>query len=99
MSKQQTTNPDHHIAPLFHEESYAGKGLTKREHFAGIALQGMLSNAVLTDDARQSAEARGLSQEEAIGEFILVNAHSAVRLADALVDALNSSNNTNKNEE
>ena len=56
--------------------------LTKREHFAAMALQGMFANEALTECMAQEHSDRGV-------EFVAKQyAESAVTRADALIAAL-----------
>lgn len=60
-------------------------GLTKREYFAAMAMQGVLSNQILT--TTYAAVSRG--EESPFGEVVAV---AALEYADALIDALNQEN-------
>jgi len=55
----------------------SGSGLTKREHFAGLAMQGMMAN---TDKDDIEAHVKGL--------FLPQMAINAIDAADALLKAL-----------
>ena len=58
-----------------------GEGLTKREHFAGLALQGLLSNDVMMQFSL------GVADKRSSNPFGLV-ADQAVSFADALLKEL-----------
>lgn len=60
------------------------KGLTKRELFAAMFMQSLLSNPERYKYISEKV-ANGMSQEEASSK----NAHKAVLLADALINELN----------
>lgn len=64
-------------------------GLTKRELFAAMAMQSLLSNPERYKYIANKV-ANGMSQEEASSK----NAHKAVLLADALINELNKQNET-----
>ena len=63
---------------------YMSSGLTKRELFAAMAMQSLLSNPERYKYIANKV-ANGMSQEEASSK----NAHKAVLLADALINELN----------
>lgn len=44
MEKEIKTNPDEPIQPIEYNGNYLSNGLTKREYFAAMALQGILAN-------------------------------------------------------
>lgn len=57
-------------------------GLTKREYFAALAMQGMLGNSrIVNDDEDDGSNARDEIQQEWI-------AQASLELADALIDEL-----------
>ena len=58
-------------------------GLTKREYFAGLAMQGLLANLERYKYIAEKVEC-GMPQEIASAK----NAHKAVLLADALLEEL-----------
>ena len=53
-----------------------GFGLTKREHFAAMAMKGMYNNGVMTESGRIDRSPDGIARH-------------AVQAADALIEALN----------
>jgi len=55
-------------------------GLTKREYFAAMAMQGLCANPILKDVINKVKSAK---------EFDSYTANTAVSLADALINALN----------
>lgn len=57
-------------------------GLTKREHFAGLALQGLLSNVDTLRELRRESGDDWPKYEEVVGGFCTL-------MADALLAALN----------
>jgi hypothetical protein len=57
------------------------EGLTKREYFAGLAMQGVLSDADILNKICKLANKEGIYQESAVGAY-------AVNLADALLKEL-----------
>ena len=59
-------------------------GLTKREYFAGLAMQGL--GHAMVHDGVYSLNARNIGEDTNDAKWI---ATSAVRYADALLDALN----------
>ncbi len=44
MENKIKTNPDEPIQPIEYNGNYLSNGLTKREYFAAMALQGLLAN-------------------------------------------------------
>jgi hypothetical protein len=44
MENKQKTNPDEPIQTIEYNNNYISNGLTKREYFAAMALQGLLVN-------------------------------------------------------
>lgn len=58
------------------------RGLTIREHFAAMAMEGMLANPERTREAEQVANEFDVKPPEAIARL-------ATRCADALIEALN----------
>lgn len=62
--------------PFVSEDGYPHVGLTKREYFAGLAMQGLLSNSSVIKDNNGKLDNYG---------------KAAVELADALLEALNES--------
>lgn len=62
---------------------YVGNGLTKREHFAGLAMQGYLAGNMAWSDALNGGYAP-ITPED--------SAHEAVAYADALLAELEKSN-------
>ena len=82
----ESTKPNQ---PAFPVENFAftnpnGDGLTKREYFAGLALQGMLSNPKYITAATSAGRLVDITASEAL-------AKSAVEAADVLIFALNES--------
>jgi len=65
-------------------EPMVNLGLTKREHFAGLAMQGLISCDLITRSTQEVAEKRGMNPADIIGL-------SAVEFADALLAALEES--------
>lgn len=68
------TNPNELIQPVIYSEQNGYSGLTKREYFAALALQGMLAERTTATWKRDEVDAR---------------ADDAVVWADALVKSLN----------
>ena len=71
------TNPDHTAFPMAHEKNYIG--LTKREYFAALAMQGYLANPNTLDAVMKEFE-------RPVSDFV---ADNSVILADSLIAALN----------
>ena len=63
---------------------YLNLGLTKREYFAAMAMQGMLAGVWTTDDMSDFED-----EPEAFREHQAIVAGSCVSYADALIAALN----------
>ncbi len=59
------------------------RGLTKREHFAALALQGLLTGAFVSDPEDWPS---GIKTQ---ADWVRHTTTSAVEYADALIDALN----------
>jgi hypothetical protein len=76
------TNPNDPITLLHSasEKDMLFQGLTKREYFAAMALQGLCANPILKDVINKVKSAK---------EFDSYTANTAVSLADALINALN----------
>ena len=81
------TNPNEIIVP--HEVKnkegetiFISHGLTKREHFAAMAMQGILSNADGLKDIRRQGGDNWPKYEELVAGFCTL-------MADALIEALN----------
>jgi hypothetical protein len=80
------TNPNDFVSPSTHQNSDGthdfniNKGLTKREYFAAMALQGLCANPILKDVIDKVKSAK---------EFDSYTANTAVSIADALINALN----------
>ena len=70
----------HYLTPVSMKNFVQHSGLTKREHFAGLAMQGLLSNHQLVIDMT----AAGLKGDE----FKRVIAITAIQSADALLAEL-----------
>lgn len=66
------------------------KGLTKREHFAAMAMQGLCLNGAWDKGIQKQCDNEKVTTSVAIATY-------AVDLADALIEALNNSQLTNKN--
>lgn len=66
-------------------DSYASYGLTKREYFAAMVLQGLMANPERYKYIADAVENDGMPQALATQK----NANKAVYLADALIEALN----------
>jgi hypothetical protein len=62
--------------------TYFADGLTKREHFAGLAMQGILSNSVMGDSALH----------EKHEDWVKDISDSSLQFADALLAALDKVN-------
>lgn len=75
------TNPNDSINVIIHPVSkeVEGHGLTKREHFAAMAMQGLLANP----EHRKEYKGQTYLMESNI------YSDQAVNLADALIEALN----------
>jgi hypothetical protein len=73
------TNPNEHINPINQNTRWymSDKGLTKREYFAAMALQGLCVQAIAG------------SHNSDTESFNIEKADHAVNLADALINALN----------
>lgn len=71
-------------ARLTRDEDVYNHGLTKRELFAAMFMQSLLSNPERYKYIADKV-AKGMSQEEASSK----NSHKAVLLADALINELN----------
>ncbi|CAN5356273.1 hypothetical protein BH10ACI2_BH10ACI2_00400 [soil metagenome] len=71
------------------ERTFSQGGLTKREYFAGLALQGLIANpkryTYVTKKMNPVLNPEPWSQEDATRH----NAEKALYLADALIEALN----------
>jgi hypothetical protein len=50
MENKQKTNPDEPIQTIEYNNNYISNGLTKREYFAAMALQGLLANSSIPLD-------------------------------------------------
>lgn len=73
------TDPHASIHPTSGSEVYYGtRGLTKREHYAGLALQGLLADSERRSDDKLDGET-----------CVQATARLAVEHADALIEALN----------
>lgn len=48
------TNPNDYLVPVQPDlkEDYFSGGLTKREHFAALAMQGLLADSLMNEDVR-----------------------------------------------
>lgn len=57
-------------------------GLTKREYFAAMAMQGLCKDGAWSQKVQQQCESKGVTSSQGI-------AYYAVDLADALIEALN----------
>lgn len=74
------TDPNDQAYPVATTDHDAGHfGLTKREYFAALALQGLLASPL------EPGELDGLSPDDILNHF----SASAVSYADALIEALN----------
>jgi hypothetical protein len=71
-----------HSTELFH-------GLTIRQHFAALAIQGILSNPQFANNAKDMAIKKGIKITDDAMEFIEPFAKLAVDCADALIAELN----------
>ncbi len=69
---------------LVHKE-----GLTKKEHFAAMAMQGILSNSTFTDNAKRMCADKGIAITDDAIEIIEPFAKLAVDCADAIIKELN----------
>ena len=65
-------------------------GLTKREHFAAMAMQGLLSDAGdgVPATVYHAQNLEGATNESVMDAWYKLNAHTAVGYADALLEAL-----------
>lgn len=77
------------VGMLSREEDVYNHGLTKRELFAAMFMQSLLSNPERYKYIADKV-AKGMSQEEASSK----NSHKAVLLADALINELNKQDET-----
>jgi hypothetical protein len=75
MAAMPNTNPETYPTPC--PINY-GHGLTKREHFAGLAMQGILSNSVMGDSALH----------EKHEDWVKDISESSLQFADALLAEL-----------
>ncbi len=64
-------------------------GLSKREYMAMKAMQAILSNSKMTENAKDAAISKGIPITEDAKELIEPFAKLAVDCADALIEALN----------
>lgn len=64
--------------------SISGIGLTKREYFAGLAMQGLLANRAITNDVSKTIKGGRLNTE--FGKTVI--AEAAVQAADELLKLL-----------
>jgi hypothetical protein len=76
MSKLNITEPNSGAFACTDNQDFLQRGLTKREYFAAMALQGMLSNS--KGDLYKSKE-----------QFLSDHAISSIELADELIKELN----------
>ncbi len=81
------TNPNESASPIFLQnglthDCHVDTGLTKREYFAAIAMQGILSNADGLKDIRRQSGDNWPKYEELVSGFCTL-------MADALIEALN----------
>jgi len=67
--------------PRINGQNFHEPGLTKREYFAAMAMQGMLSNKDTTRAANNSSNSRE--------EYLHIISLSAIHQADALIKELN----------
>jgi hypothetical protein len=65
------------------------KGLTKREYFAAMAMQAILSNPKFSENAREMAIQKGIPITDNAPELIQPFAHLAITCADTLISELN----------
>lgn len=64
-------------------------GLTKREYFAAMAMQGILSNNRFTENAKEMAIQKGIAITEDAKELLEPFTKLAVDCADILIEQLN----------
>jgi hypothetical protein len=87
------TNGDDHTFPFQSRAAAAddySEGLTKREHFAATALQGVLANGALMQSFSRADDAPGGNDDDAMEAYLAkFAARMAVASADALIKALN----------
>tara|TARA_R110000782_G_scaffold268367_1_gene364678 strand:+ start:466 stop:759 length:294 start_codon:yes stop_codon:yes gene_type:complete len=81
------------ITPAGYEEDISGEyeGLTKREHFAGLAMQGLIGDKMFADmGAYGASQLLGIDEEKYIGQrdFPKLLSKFSVQYADALLKAL-----------
>lgn len=64
--KQKQTKANESINNILYMDNYTSTGLTKREYFAAMALQGLLANdsALITGKARDAVQAADALIEE-----------------------------------
>lgn len=57
--ENKETKPNESINRILYMDNYTSEGLTKREYFAAMALQGLLANdsALITGKARDAVQA------------------------------------------
>ena len=70
-------------------KTHSGRGLTKREHFAALAMQGLLANATTQKAIADICDRKNLTTD-------VYNSMLAVEQADALIAALNQPQNAAK---
>lgn len=79
------THPNVPAHPVHISQGNAGirhDGLTKREHFAAMAMQGILANSLIYEAMIPASKHYGVSSSQGTAEF-------AVTVADALIAELN----------
>jgi hypothetical protein len=89
------TNPNRPINPISSDVYSNEKGITTREYFAAMAMQGMLAKIQqsygLPNVNKESMEERLKTEQQFIHDVAI----KAVRYSDALISALNKSHDTN----
>jgi hypothetical protein len=70
-----------YVYPVYKDYSFDGRGLTKREHFAALAMQGLTASG----EVLQVAMVIGEEDKKTVQEIIAV---AALKYADALIKEL-----------
>lgn len=65
--------------PIDEETTISQMGLTKREYFAGLAMQAMLSNEGLRKSCMADANILGVSRNEAVARYSVMEADELLK--------------------
>lgn len=79
-NRNEPINTEHGIWNDEKSHTHSGRGLTKREYFAALAMQGFTATAPF--------------QVDSVNKYIELRAVDAVHAADALIEALNKEEST-----